>query len=140
MENKSLGLKLLELRQAHGLTQKQLCESLNLGRSTYSYFETGSRVPDLETLLLIARYYHVSLDELVSPSVPAPKCTTNEFDGGYSDIQIIHHLKSKRIPIDFIMNLSKADFDFLEDYSKLTDDKNAELQFLMKYKLKKQKK
>lgn len=70
MKNKSLALKLLELRQSHDLTQKQLCEALNIGRSTYSYFETGSRIPDLETLLLIARYYKVSLDELVTDSIP----------------------------------------------------------------------
>ena len=70
MKKKSLALKLLELRQAHDLTQKQLCESLNIGRSTYSYFETGSRIPDVETLLLIARYYDVSIDELVTDSKP----------------------------------------------------------------------
>ena len=55
MKKQSLGLKLLELRQLHNLTLKQLCEALNIGRSAYSYFETGSRIPDLETLLLFAR-------------------------------------------------------------------------------------
>lgn len=96
MKKKSLALKLLELRQSHNLTQKQLCESLNIGRSTYSYFETGSRIPDLETLLLIARYYHVSLDDLVTDAISDH--TSEEPCGEYSDIQILHHLKSKNIP------------------------------------------
>ncbi len=138
MEKKSLGLKLLELRQTHNLTQKQLCESLNIGRSTYSYFETGSRIPDIETLLMIAQYYNVSLDELVTSSDCASSSMIQKTDSGCSDIQIIHHLKSKHIPIDFILGLSKADFDFLQDYKKLTDDNKAELQYLMNYKLRKQ--
>lgn len=138
MKKKSLALKLLELRQEHDLTQKQLCEALHIGRSTYSYFETGSRIPDLETLLLIARYYKVSLDELVSFHDFASDDGTGENDSGYSDIQVIHHLKSKTIPVDFVLELSKADFDFLKDYKELTDDNKAELRHLMNYKLKKQ--
>lgn len=136
MKKKSLALKLLELRQSHDLTQKQLCESLNIGRSTYSYFETGSRIPDLETLLLIARYYHVSLDELVTDAAPDHK--SEDSDSEYSDIQIVHHLMSKNIPVDFVMDLSKADFDFLINYKNLTDENKAELQYLMNYKLRKQ--
>ena len=134
MKKKSLALKLLELRQSQNLTQKQLCESLNIGRSTYSYFETGSRLPDIETLLLIARYYNVSLDELVTDSEPGHTFERTD----YSDIQIIHHLKSKNIPIDFVMELTKADFDFFKRYKELTDENKAEMQYLMNYKLKKQ--
>lgn len=138
MEKKALGLKLLSLRQARGLTQKQLCDDLNIGRSTYSYFETGSRVPDLETLLLFAQYYQVSLDELVIPSDAAP-CQTKETSGSNSaSIQLVHHLMSRHIPVDFIFELSKADYDFLKDYKELTDDNKAELQYLMNYKLRKQ--
>lgn len=136
MKKKSLALKLLELRQAHGLTQKQLCESLNIGRSTYSYFETGSRIPDVETLLLIARYYDVSLDELVTDSKPHRASETAGAE--CPDIQILHHLMSKNIPVDFVMELSKADFDFLYNYKELTDENKAEMQYLMNYKLRKQ--
>lgn len=136
MKKKSLALKLLELRQAHDLTQKQLCESLNIGRSTYSYFETGSRIPDVETLLLIARYYDVSLDELVTDSKPRRASETAGAE--CPDIQILHHLMSKNIPVDFVMELSKADFDFLYNYKELTDENKAEMQYLMNYKLRKQ--
>lgn len=136
MKQKSLALKLLELRQSHNLTQKQLCEALNIGRSTYSYFETGSRIPDVETLLLIARYYGVSLDELVTDSIPQKQRKGTDAD--FSEIQIIHHLKSKNIPVDFVLELTKADFDFLRNYKDLTDENRAELQYLMSYKLRKQ--
>lgn len=136
MKKKSLALNLLELRQSHDLTQKQLCESLNIGRSTYSYFETGSRIPDVETLLLIAQYYNVSLDELITGS--SPSHTKKKSGAEDSDISLSHHLKSKNIPVEFVMELSKADFDFLRNYRKLTDENKAELKYLMNYKLKKQ--
>lgn len=57
MGKSALSLKLLDLRQQHKLTQKQLSEELHIGRTTYSYYESGTRVPDLETLLSIAKYY-----------------------------------------------------------------------------------
>lgn len=138
MERKSLALKLLDLRQSRNLTQKQLCKMLHIGRSTYSYFETGSRVPDIETLLIIAQFYHVSLDYLLD--VPNPNTgRTKKAPPDETDTLISHHLKSKHIPIDFILELSKADFDFLRDYKNLSHENQAELQYLMNYKLRKQK-
>lgn len=137
MKKKSLALKLLELRQSRAITQKQLCETLNIGRSTYSYFETGSRIPDLETLLLIARYYGVSLDELVTDA--KPRHAPEDAGADHPDIQLVHHLLSKNIPVDFVMALTKADFDFLYKYKELTDENKAEMLYLMNYKLRKQK-
>ncbi len=139
MEKKALGLKLLELRQQHNLTQQQLCQALNIGRSTYSYFETGSRTPDIDTLLLIANYYQVTLDELLAVSSHVmPKPCHEVSSAGYSELQLIHHLKAKHIPAEDILELSKADFDFLMDYKRLSEDNKAEIQYLMNYKLRKQ--
>lgn len=137
MERNQLSLKLLELRQKHNLTQKQLCADLNISRSNYSYFECGKRTPDINTLLLIAQYYKISLDELVtgSHSTAAPSETLSANEQG---LTIIRHLRSKHIPIENIMELSKTDFDFLSAYKKLSEDNKAELSYLMNYKLKKQ--
>lgn len=136
MKKKTLALNLLELRQSHNLTQKQLCEDLNIGRSTYSYFETGSRMPDIETLLIIAQYYHVSLDELTGFGLNKNFMLENESE--HTGQTLLHHLKSKHIPIEDILELTKADFDFLRDYKTLTDDNKAEMQYLINYKLRKQ--
>ncbi len=137
MERNKLSLKLLELRQEHGLTQKQLCEDLNISRSNYSYFECGRRIPDINTLLLIAHYYNVSLDELVTGSSPVPVRTTDTSSNDQG-LTIIRHLRSKHIPVKNIMELSKTDFDFLTTYKKLSADNKAELSYLMNYKLKRQ--
>lgn len=136
MERTKLSLKLLELRQDHGLTQKELCADLNISRSNYSYFECGKRVPDINTLLLIARYYDVSLDELVtgSPPVSVPPADTSCDQG----LTILRHLRAKHIPLEDVMELSKTDFDLLASYKKLSADNKAELSHLINYKLKRQ--
>lgn len=137
MPQNRISLKLLELRQQHNLTQKQLCENLNISRSVYSYFECGRRMPDIDTLLLFAGYYGVSLDELVLGSSIKDEAVkdTSAYDSG---IALVRHLQAKHIPIDSIMKLSKADFDFLADYKKLTVENQAELTYLMNYKIRKQ--
>lgn len=139
MERKTLGLKLLDLRQQHHLTQQQLCEALNIGRSTYSYFETGRRIPDIDTLLLIAQYYNVSVDYLVTASTGTSALPAGSSPDAYSDVQLVHHLKAKHIPIESVLELSKTDFDFLKIYKELTEENKEELRYLMNYKMRRQK-
>lgn len=60
----NLGNKLRELRKAEKLTQEQLAKSLNIGRVNYTRYETNAVRPDYETLITIADFYGISLDEL----------------------------------------------------------------------------
>lgn len=137
MEANHLSLKLLELRQSHNLTQKQLCEDLNISRSNYSYFECGRRVPDVSTLLLFSQYYNISLDELVT-GVPSAADYAKDVSVGEQGIALIRHLRSKHIPVENVMEMSKADFDFLMSYKKLSTENRAELSYLINYKVKRQ--
>lgn len=59
-----IGKKLKELRLAEKLTQQQLAEKLKIGRVNYTRYETDVVRPDYETLIKIAEFYDVSLDEL----------------------------------------------------------------------------
>ncbi len=38
---------------------------LNISRQAYSNYETSKRTPDLDSLLYLSRFYHLSLDTLV---------------------------------------------------------------------------
>lgn len=138
MAKNRLSLKLLELRQQRDLTQKQLCEDLNISRANYSYFENGRRMPDIDTLLLIAQYYGVSLDELVTGTRSVADGTIEDTSACDLGIALVRHLQSKHIPTESIMQLSKSDFDFLTDYRKLSADNQAEMRYVMNYKIKKQ--
>lgn len=138
MAKNRISLKLLELRQQHNLTQKQLCEDLNISRSVYSYFECERRTLDIDTLLLFADYYGVSLDELVTGSPVAADEPIENVSGYDSAVALARHLQSKHIPIENVMQMTKADYDFLSDYKKLSPDNQAEMAYLMNYKIRKQ--
>lgn len=138
MAKNRISLKLLELRQQHNLTQKQLCEDLNISRSVYSYFECEKRTPDVDTLLLFADYYNISLDELVTGTSVMTDNPIGNVSGYDSAVALARHLQSKHIPIESVMQMTKADFDFLSDYRKLSAENQAELTYLMAYKIRKQ--
>lgn len=59
-----IGQKLKDLRKAENLTQKQLAEKLQISRVNYTRYETNAVRPDYETLIKIANFYDVSLDEI----------------------------------------------------------------------------
>lgn len=59
-----LGKKFLELRKSIGLTQEELATKLEISRVNYTRYETGKVRPDYETLIKIADFYDVSLDEI----------------------------------------------------------------------------
>lgn len=56
---------LLKLRKGMGLSQEELAKRLNLGTHTYQRYEYGEREPGLSTLIALADFYNISLDELV---------------------------------------------------------------------------
>ena len=59
-----IGKKLKELRNSEKLTQKQLAEALNIRRENYTRYENDKVRPDYETLIVIADFYNITLDEL----------------------------------------------------------------------------
>lgn len=64
VEMLNLGQKLKEQRRAEKLTQEQLAKKLNISRVNYTRYETGAVRPDYETVILLADFYEISLDEL----------------------------------------------------------------------------
>lgn len=58
--------KLQELRKRKGLTQEELAEHLYVSRTAISKWESGRGFPNIESLKAIAKFFSVSLDELLS--------------------------------------------------------------------------
>lgn len=65
MDQVKIGNFLKELRKEKNLTQEQLAEMMNVSSRSVSRWETGSNLPDLEILVLLADYYGVELRELL---------------------------------------------------------------------------
>ncbi|MDO5344339.1 MAG: helix-turn-helix transcriptional regulator [Lachnospiraceae bacterium] len=53
------------LRKKAGLTQEEVAKHLNIERQTYCNYENDSRTPPLETIIRLADFYRVTLDDLV---------------------------------------------------------------------------
>ena len=58
--------KLQELRKNKGLTQEDLAEVLYVSRTAISKWESGRGYPSIDSLKEIARYFSVTIDELLS--------------------------------------------------------------------------
>ena len=60
--------KLQELRRQRGITQEELANELYVSRTAISKWELGKGYPSIDSLKAIAKFYHVTLDELLSSS------------------------------------------------------------------------
>ncbi len=58
--------KLQELRKNKGLTQEELAEVLFVSRTAISKWESGRGYPSIDSLKEIAKYFSVTIDELLS--------------------------------------------------------------------------
>lgn len=71
-----LGQKLVEIRRKLGLSQNGLIKYLGLTEELFqgdiSAFELGNRVPDLRTLLLLAKSIGVYVDVLIDDELNLP--------------------------------------------------------------------
>lgn len=54
-----------QLRQKNNYTQSDLGEQLNVSRQTISSWENDRNLPDLEMVVLIAKTFDLSLDQLI---------------------------------------------------------------------------
>ena len=61
---KMIGEKIKKLRIANNLNQKELAEKLNITQASLSTYETGIKLPSLDTLKKISEYFGKSLDDL----------------------------------------------------------------------------
>lgn len=60
-----LGELIAELRQDRGLTQKELGDILCVFSGTISNYENGVHLPDVDKVIALANYFHVTTDYLL---------------------------------------------------------------------------
>ena len=59
--------KLQELRKSRSLTQEEMAEALYVSRTAVSKWESGRGYPSIDSLKEIARFFGVTIDELICP-------------------------------------------------------------------------
>lgn len=63
--NIEIANRLVNLRKEKGLSQEQLAEKIGVSRQAVSKWERSEASPDTDNIILLARLYNVSLDELL---------------------------------------------------------------------------
>lgn len=60
--------RIREIREDFSMTQQKVADLLNVGQRTYADYESGkTRIP-VDSLLILAKYYNVSLDYITGAS------------------------------------------------------------------------
>lgn len=60
--------RIREIREDHDLTQQKVADLLFIGQRTYADYESGkTRIP-VDSLIVLARYYNVSMDYIAGIS------------------------------------------------------------------------
>jgi transcriptional regulator with XRE-family HTH domain len=57
--------RLTMLREERGMTQKDVAAEIGVSRTALLYYEHGVRVPDVNTLVMLAKFYRVTADYLI---------------------------------------------------------------------------
>ena len=63
-------MRLKTIRQATGKSQLQVAKDLNISRQNLCRYENNQTEPDIQTLIKLADYFHVTIDYLVEHEVP----------------------------------------------------------------------
>ena len=73
--NIEIANRLVNLRKSNNLSQEALAEKLGISRQAVSKWERAEASPDTDNLILLARLYGVSLDELLKTEdeIPMPE-------------------------------------------------------------------
>lgn len=78
--NIEIANRLVQLRKKNNLSQEALAEKLGISRQAVSKWERAEASPDTDNLILLARIYGVSLDELLKTDeeIPIPVYREND--------------------------------------------------------------
>ncbi|MEG1482870.1 MAG: helix-turn-helix transcriptional regulator [Cetobacterium sp.] len=102
MVTDNISKNIKNLRVQNNLKQNDLAEKLGISRQALSNYENSTRVPDLFTIIRLAKVFNITIDQLIFSNLYESPCIS-QFDKIRSDI--IHFLKNKKIELEDI-NLS----------------------------------
>ena len=109
-----IGKRIKQLRTNQKISQQELGDILGVTKVSVSCYENGKRVPSLDTLIKLAKYFNTSIDYLVGREKKIFNEENNKYVGSISeqDIELIYELKHypnlyNRIIKDIINNVKE---------------------------------
>lgn len=106
-------MKLKEIREAKGISQRQAAIGLNLSPTVYNRYENGLREPSNIILLAMADYFGVSVDELLGRDAPQTQNPNAPYRIETEEVRILAPYMD-RMPKDkreLLVNMAKLIFE-----------------------------
>lgn len=123
-----LGELIAKLRQDRGLTQKELGDILCVSSGTISNYENGVHLPDVDKVIALANYFHVTTDYLLgrtSSNLPVEllqQAITNEKTLGDVMASFAKLPASRQVALSLIISDMEVR-QMIDTYSKTGDSK-----------------
>lgn len=113
--------KLQELRKQKGITQEQLAQMLSVSRTAISKWESGRGYPNIDSLVAIAKFYSVTVDELLSGDEILTIAQENEKkQRSYLNDLLLGILDISALVLLFLPFFGQKDGDFIRSVSLLS--------------------
>lgn len=98
-----IGATIKKIREQKGMTQQQVAELVHMHRSNYSRVETGERELSIEAINKIAKYFGMTIDQLVNFEGNIPDEVTIEDKSITEQVKLIAELEPEEKSIVFKM-------------------------------------
>lgn len=120
-----IGDRIKSLRKSKGYNMRQMASALNLPYTTYVNYEKGAREPNSEQLILISKYFGVSIDYLMGRTdVPFTEETSENIFEKYPNIQPLPEMR--KIPLLGAIACGEPIYREEDEWISLPTDINAD--------------
>jgi transcriptional regulator with XRE-family HTH domain len=99
----SIGQNIKKIREDKNLTQQQIAELIHMHRSNYSKIESGQRELSIDALNKIARYFGMTIDQIVNFDGAVPQEVTIEDKTMMEQVKMIQELEPEEKSMVFKM-------------------------------------
>ena len=129
--NDSIAYLLKRYRLNCGYSQQMVANTLNIDRSTYTYYETGKSMPSLSTILILRNLFNIPYEELLKCFDPGAALAEESLKDPTADKRQKEELseKHKKIMLDktAIYELPKEEQQLVLYYRRLNPDDREKL-------------
>lgn len=92
----NINIKISQLRKLAGLTQKQMANILGIPKQSVSKWESGTSMPDWESMVKISKLYGISLDEFTINESNTKLDSNDDMRIRFEDLIEIHSDNKRR--------------------------------------------
>lgn len=112
-----IGNNIKALRNSRRASQEEVTNFIHVTRSTYSSYENGHRIPDLQTLDALCALYDITFDSLVNHDLTKGLIKRIYFDSCNEDVaQVLNIYQSLSLSSKFLL-MQRVDILIEKEYA-----------------------